>query len=70
MKNETTTITVRVPTLEKQAFDHLCERLDITASQFIRRYIRETLQAAQNDYPDLFGSMTLKPTPPTKKKGR
>jgi predicted DNA-binding protein len=66
MKNETATITVRVPVLEKQAFEHLCERLDITASQIIRRCIRETLEAAQSNYPDLLGDT---PTP-TKKKGR
>lgn len=65
MKNETATITVRVPVLEKQAFDHLCERLDITASQIMRRCIRETLAAAASDFPDLLGD-----TPPTKKKGR
>lgn len=66
MKNETTTITIRLPTLEKQAFDNLCERLDFTASQMLRRCIRETLEAASMDYPDLFGN-----TPPTtKKKGR
>lgn len=67
MKNETTTITVRVPTLEKQAFDHLCERLDITASQFVRRWIRETLEAAGENHPDLFGA-PQKQTPPTPKK--
>lgn len=69
MKDATTTITVRLPILEKQAFDHLCERLDITASQIIRRCIRETLEAAAAENPDLFGNPS-KPTPPTKKKGR
>lgn len=68
MKNETTTVTIRIPTLEKQAFEHLCDRLDITASQVLRRCIRETLAAAAADHPDLFGQ-TQKPTPPTKKKG-
>lgn len=70
MKNESSTFTVRVPVLEKQAFEHLCKRLDITPSQIIRQCIRQTLEAAKDSHPDLFGGMTQISTPPTKKKGR
>lgn len=73
MENASSTLTVRLPTLEKQAFDRLCKALDITPSQVIRRTIREMLAAAHAENLDLFPETkptTAKHPPHGKKKGR
>lgn len=53
MKEETVTMTVRVPVGLKTSFDEVCKRNDVTGSQILRAAMRQYVK--ENAQADLFG---------------
>ena len=56
--SENTTLTVRLPKVEKDAFKQFCDAADLTSSQVVRAHIRECVSRLGE--PDLFGGSKLK----------
>lgn len=59
MKEETTTVTIRLPVSLKRLLDSVCEQNDITPTQVLRACVRDYV--ARNQQGDLLSSISKKP---------